>query len=43
MREDNEATEVMNSFSECLEACAILCRWPEKGGLPAGRDGADAT
>jgi hypothetical protein len=28
MREDNPATEVMNSLSECMNACGMLCRWP---------------
>jgi len=28
MREDNPATEVMNSLAECLNACAILCLLP---------------
>jgi hypothetical protein len=25
MREDNPATEIMNSLSDCLNACAMLC------------------
>ncbi len=25
MREDNPATEIANSFSECINACAMLC------------------
>ena len=28
MREDNPATEVMNSMSACLSACAMLCLKP---------------
>jgi hypothetical protein len=28
MREDNPATEVMNSLAECINACAMLCLRP---------------
>ena len=28
MREDNPATEVMNSLSACISACAMLCLRP---------------
>ena len=30
MREDNPATEVMNSLSECLNACGMLCLRPSE-------------
>lgn len=30
MREDNPATEVANSFAECLSACALLCLRPSE-------------
>jgi hypothetical protein len=32
MREDNAATELMNSLSECLNACAMLC-WQRRNAL----------
>jgi hypothetical protein len=34
MREDNPATEVMNSLSACMNACGMLCLMP----LEAQRD-----
>lgn len=34
MREDDPATEVMNSLSDCIDACAMLCLKP----LEAQRD-----
>ena len=30
MREDNPATEVMNSLAECLNACGMLCLRPSE-------------
>lgn len=30
MREDNPATEIANSFSECINACAMLCLKPSQ-------------
>ena len=30
MREDNPATEVMNSLSECINACGMLCLRPSE-------------
>ena len=30
MREDNPATEVMNSLSECINACGMLCLKPSE-------------
>jgi hypothetical protein len=43
MREDNPATEIMNSLSECINACAMLClrrnelRGQTEVALPDGR------
>ena len=30
MREDNPATEIMNSLSECINACGMLCLKPSE-------------